>query len=214
MEYEQFDISQWERRELYEHFSRLRNPFYAVAANVDVSNLIEYKRREGLSFYLSLIYLATEAINAIDNFHLRIVDGHVVRFSTIHPNFTHKGANEAVFRFFTSRMEGTLSEFARRCEAAMKDQTTLFGGHDHSPNLIYFSSFPWAETTAITNPGMEDADDGIPRINWGRYGLHDGRYLLNITVTANHRFIDGWHIGLFFRQLQERIDRLGDSEKQ
>ena len=36
----------------------------------------------------------------------------------------------------------------------------------------------------------------------------DGRWLLNITVTVNHRFIDGYHIGLFFERLQALIDAL------
>ena len=31
----------------------------------------------------------------------------------------------------------------------------------------------------------------------------------NVTITANHRFIDGYHVGLFFEQLQQEIDRLG-----
>ena len=55
---------------------------------------------------------------------------------------------------------------------------------------------------------MEDADDAIPRVNWGKYVERDGRWMLNITFTANHRFIDGYHIGLFFERLQKAIDEL------
>ena len=56
---------------------------------------------------------------------------------------------------------------------------------------------------------IDDPDDAIPRINWGKYVLRDGRWMLNVTLTANHRFIDGYHVGLFFEQLQQEIDRLG-----
>ena len=66
--YHPIDINNWDRRDLYEHFSRLKLPHFAVAAYIDVTRLLEYKRREGLSFYLSLIYLTTEVLNGIDNF--------------------------------------------------------------------------------------------------------------------------------------------------
>jgi chloramphenicol O-acetyltransferase len=55
---------------------------------------------------------------------------------------------------------------------------------------------------------MENPEDAIPRINWGKYVERDGRWMLNITLTPNHRFIDGYHIGLFFQILQEEINRL------
>ena len=101
-QYHPIDINNWNRRDLYDHFSRLKLPHFAVAAYIDVTRLLEYKRREGLSFYLSLIYLTTEVLNGIDNFRLRIIDGQVVSFDTIHTNFTHKRPEEEVFRFHTA----------------------------------------------------------------------------------------------------------------
>ena len=71
--YKTIDYKNWDRREIYEFYSSKRLPHYVVAANIDVTKLLEYKRRNGISFYLSLIYLATEALNSIENFHLRIV---------------------------------------------------------------------------------------------------------------------------------------------
>ena len=206
--YEKIDLNKWDRKEIYDHFSHQKMPFYAVAANVDVTKLIDFKRRQGLSFYLSLIFLATEALNGIEEFRMRIVDGEVVRFPIIHPNLTHKREKDRMFKFYTGLMEGNIHQFVQQMSIGMAAQETLFGGYEASQDLYYFSCFPWTETTAITNPGMENADDAIPRINWGKYGLHEGRQLINITVTANHRFIDGYHIGQFFLRLQQLIDAL------
>ena len=90
----------------------------------------------------------------------------------------------------------------------MAGQTTFFGGMDPVPNVAYLSCAPNVDATNITNPGIDNPDDAIPRINWCKYVLHDGRWILNVTLTANHRFIDGYHIGLFFQHLQEAIDQL------
>ena len=206
--YEPIDIERWPRREHYEHFSRMRSPHYAIAANVDVTPLLAFKRREQLSFYLSLIYLATRALNDIDNFHLRFVDGRPVRFERIHTNFTHRRVEDDLFRYYTAPFEGTLCEYVERTAEGMAAQTTLFGGISARPNVTYFSCAPSLDATVITNPGLDNPDDAIPRINWGSYVERDGRWLLNITVTANHRFIDGHHIERFFHLLQEYINAL------
>lgn len=208
MMYRPFDIELWERYELYAHFSRLKQPHYAIAANVDVTRLLAFKRREGLSFYLSLIYLVTEVLNSIENFKLRIVDGQVVCFDTIHTNFTHKHPEEQIFRFHTAPFQGTLQEYVAATTHAIAYQRSLFGGMGDIQNVVYCSCAPNVDATSITNPGMENPDDAIPRVNWGKYVERDGRWTVNVTVTVNHRFIDGYHIGLFFERLQAAIDRL------
>jgi chloramphenicol O-acetyltransferase type A len=75
-------------------------------------------------------------------------------------------------------------------------------------NVVYCSCTPNLDATALINPGMEDPDDAIPRVNWGKYVERDGRWMINITFTANHRFIDGYHVGLFFERLQAAINEL------
>ena len=207
MHYTVIDTNTWERRDIFEHFSRLRMPHYAVAANLDVTRLLQFKREQHLSFYLSLIYLATQALNSIENMRLRIVDGRVVRFDRIHTNFTHKRPEEQLYRYHTAPFEGTLQEYVARTSEAMARQTTLFGGMEPVPNVAYYSCTPNLDATALTNPGLEDPDDAIPRINWGKYVEHDGRWTVNLTFTANHRLVDGYHIGLFFQRLQELIDQ-------
>lgn len=208
MKYQIVDIEKWERRELYVHFSRLKMPHYAVAANMDVTTLLDYKRKNGLSFYLSLIYLATQTLNEIAEFKLRIKDGQVVAYDCIHTNFTHKRPGERVFRFHTAPFEGNIAEYVKATSEAMARQTTLFGGLGDIPNVAYYSCAPSLDVTMVGNPGLEFPDDAIPRVNWGKYVKKDGRWLLNITITVNHRFIDGYHIGLFFEKLQEKIDGL------
>ena len=203
------DIEHWERKPLFDHFSKTRMPHYAVSAYIDVTRLLEYKRAHGLSFYLSLVYLVTESLNNIDEFHYRIIDGQVVWYSRIETNFTHKRPEERVFRFCTAPFEGSLEEYVAATSDMIARQTTLFGGMGDIANVAYCTCVPTLDLTASTNPGMDNPDDAIPRINWGKYVWREGRWMLNITVMANHRFIDGYHLGLFYNGLQTLIDQLG-----
>ena len=95
--YEKIDINTWDRRDHYAHFKRMKTPHYMLSANIDVSRLLEYKKERSLSFYLSLIYLVTKTLNSIENFHLRILNGEVVRYDRIETNFTHIRPGEELF---------------------------------------------------------------------------------------------------------------------
>lgn len=213
MMHKPIDINTWNRREIYNHFSQMKMPHYAVAGNIDVTRLLDYKREHHISFYLSFIYLATKCLNDIENFRYRIINGEVVLCDCIHTNFTHKRADEELFHFYTAPFEGTLLEYVRKTAEGMAGQTAFFGGMDPVPNVAYLSCAPNVDATNITNPGIDNPDDAIPRINWGKYVLHDGRWMLNVTLTANHRFIDRYHIGLFFQHLQEAIDQLPSAQQ-
>lgn len=61
--YHDFDIQRWPHREVFQMFTEKSLPHYLLAVNIDVTRLLEYKRRHGFSFYLSLIYLMTQALN-------------------------------------------------------------------------------------------------------------------------------------------------------
>ncbi len=58
----------WPRKEIFDFFSGVSNPFYMVTFRQDVTELYRYVKRHGLSFYYSLIYLCTEAINEVEAF--------------------------------------------------------------------------------------------------------------------------------------------------
>lgn len=60
---EKIDITTWKRKELFDFFGQVSNPFYMITFRQDVTNLYRYVKKNGLSFYYTLIYLCTEAVN-------------------------------------------------------------------------------------------------------------------------------------------------------
>lgn len=74
--------------------------------------------------------------------------------------------------------------------------------------LWFCSCLPWLPITALTNERDFDRDDAIPRLAWGQYTEENGRYTLGLSFEANHRFIDGLHVGQFYQALGKLIDNL------
>ena len=206
------DRAAWPRREVYDFFSRMDDPFYMVTFQTDVTAVREYTKRNNLSFYYTMVYLCTAACNAVPAFRQVIRSGQVWELEARSPSFTDLHPGSEVFHIVTMPCAGTLAEFCRAAAEKSAAQTAFLDQQGESDALIYFSCLPWVELTALTNERGHDPDDSVPRIAWGRYTAQDGRLKLGLSLEVNHRLIDGVHIGQFAQALERRIAALGAEE--
>ena len=100
---QKIDPARWPRAEKFGFFSAVSQPFYSATFRVDVTRLHAYTKRHGLSFYYALVYLATNAVNAVENFRYtvrggeiflldeRIPSGNNVKFKDIDPDMWYAG---------------------------------------------------------------------------------------------------------------------------
>lgn len=202
------DPNTWSRREIFDFFSKISNPFYSVTFNVDVTEVYAYAKRSGLSFYYALVYLVTKAVNSVEAFRYSIVDGELVLFDERSPSFTDLKKGSESFHIVTMPCEGNIAEFCQEAKRRSAEQTTFLSTDKESADLIYFSCLPWVELTALTNERDFDPDDAIPRISWGKFHERDGRKILGMSLELNHRFTDGVHIGKFADALENLIKQL------
>lgn len=202
------DLETWDRREIFDFFSPLSDPFYSVCFRLDVTELRRYCREKGLSFYYAMIFLVTRAVNDTEAFLYTIVNGDVFLLDERLPSFTDRGADEKYFRIVTLPCGGDLAAF---CAAAKEKSLAQKGFIDYSAEgreLVYLSALPWLDLTALTNERDLDPDDAIPRIAWGKYVEENGRLKLGVSVEVNHRFVDGADVGAFAARLEGLIAAL------
>lgn len=206
---QKIDLNTWPRRELYEFFSASSNPFYSVTFAVDVTELHRFTKANGLSFYYSLIYLCTQSVNSVEAMRYAIHDGEIVLLDRREPSFTDLNPGSEFFHITSIACKGTMADFCREALAASRGQTVFLAPAKESPDLIYFSSVPWLEMTAVTSERNFDRNDTVPRITWGRWTEDgQGRKKLHIAMELNHRFADGLHVGKFCEDLTRRIKTL------
>lgn len=198
----------WSRRDVFEFFSGMSDPFYSVTFTVDVTNLCRFTKEAGLSFYYALVYLCTQAVNRVEAFQYVLNDGALFRLNGRSPSFTDLKKSAEQFHIVTMPCAGGIADFCRAARKTSAAQTAFIRAEAESDALIYFSCLPWLELTALTNERDFDKDDAIPRIAWGRYTETGGRKKLNMSVEVNHRFIDGLHIGRFSETLAGLIEAL------
>lgn len=205
----QIDLATWPRREIFELFSACDHPFYSVTFELDVTNLKRYTKENGLSFYYSLSYLITEAMESVEAFRIRIRNGRLEVVDELIPSCTDLMPESDCFVIVTLPRGCDMAAFCRRAKHTARTQKTLLDPKSEArDDLIYFSCLPWFSLTGFVTERNLDVDDCIPRVTWGKYQARDGRYILSVTVEVNHRTVDGVHVGKFYEALTKRIETL------
>lgn len=202
------DTERWERRELYDFFSGMSQPFYSVTFQVDVTELYQYVKQKGLSFYHALVWLCTKAANRVENFRYTVREKDVWLLDERFPSFTELKKGAAQFHIVTMSCGEDLQEFCRAAKEKSAAQTSFVDTSSETDELIYFSCLPWIELTGLTNERDFDPDDNVPRIAWGKYTEVQGRKKLGMSLEVNHRFVDGYHVGRFYEELAGEIAHL------
>ena len=209
----EIDYNNWERRQAYEFFSGISHPFYAVSFRQDVTGQYRCAKQQGISFYESMIWACTQAVNSVSAFRVAMRGGRPVELDMRHPSFTDLRPGEEQFNIITMRHNTDLSAFCEEASRLRRTQDTFLDESKETDDLIYYSCLPWIDLTAATNERDLSAphalDDSIPRIIWGKYTEENGRRILGISMEVNHRFIDGYHIGRFAQNLEQCINSLG-----
>ncbi len=198
----------WPRKELFDFFSRMTDPFYSLCFRLDVTRLHAFCKARGLSFYYALVWLSTKAINDTEAFSYAIRDGELIRLPERQPSFTDLKKGAEAFHIVTMPAGDSLEDFCRAAKEKSEAQTEFIDMSQEGDGLIYLSCLPWLDITALTNERIFDPDDSVPRLAWGKYVERDGRLTLGYAAEVNHRFIDGLHLGRFGERLQALIDDL------
>ncbi len=205
---QKIDPAQWPRSESFAFFSSLDQPFYSVCFRVDVTALHAYTKANGLSFYHSMVWLVTQAVNETENLRYTLRRGEVYLLPARTPSFTElkRAASSSGSSPFPGILRFPPSAARRRRKS--ERQTAFLESASETDDLVYLSCLPWFDLTCCTNERNFDKDDAIPRITWGKYVRQDDRETLGLSIEVNHRFVDGVHLGRFYEALQQKINDL------
>lgn len=207
------DTNTWKRKDIFNLYSQVFNPFYMVTFSVDVTNLYDYVKRNGLSFYLTMINLVTKAINKVENFRYVLRDGEVYLLDRRDPSYTDIKKDSDTFYIVTLPFIEDIKEFNKEAAERSKRQNTFMDTDLEGDSLIYLTCTPNLHMTALTNErdlmNPKEKDSNIPYIAWGKFIENfNKRKVLNLSIEVNHRFVDGYHLGKFNEYLVELIEKL------
>ncbi len=201
------DVENWNRKNTFEFFKNFEDPFFNITANLDVTALYRFCKEKNLSFALANLFYSLAAANEIREFKIRLKDGKLTEFETIHATQTILQADET-FSFCYFEMKPDVFEFNHSGQIALEKYKALntFDVETERIDLIYYSVIPWISFTSFKHASRFDNQQTVPRIVFGKVFDEAQTKKMPVSVEVHHAIMDGIHVGKFFRSLQEKFD--------
>jgi chloramphenicol O-acetyltransferase type A len=207
--YKEFDIDNWNRKNVFDFFSTYDDPFFGISSSIDITHLYKFCKTNGHSLNLAILYFSTYTANSLLNFRLRLLNGKVVLFDHIDCGTTVLHADET-FSFCFIDFKPSFAEFELLGKQLIKKQLEEKNLEPKAGilNVIHYSVIPWTSFTSIKHAKKIGVTDSIPKITFGKYFTNGEKIRLPISIEVNHALMDGFHVGSFLNNFQEVIDKL------
>jgi chloramphenicol O-acetyltransferase type A len=200
------DLETWPRAAQFHFFRTYDKPHYAVTSRLDVTHLME-RKAAGLSSYRACLYAIGAGLHAVPELCMRFRGDVVVQ----HPMVTLSMTVPTEAGSFGYAYVPYLADFAAFESKAqvLIDQAAKGGvlqaNSGQRDDLAYLSCMPWLDYTSINNalPGPHDC---IPRVTWGKFVQHSGRWDMAMTLEVHHALVDGAQVGAYFAAAQAALD--------
>lgn len=218
MTYHQLDLAAFPRREHYEHFLTMENPFVNMTLELDITDWEAKRKLRSMPFFLSFLYCMGEAANAVPQFRQRLRDGGIVEYDHCDCSYTVAVA-DGTYRYCDVDTSLPFDEFlpiARSAQKRAEEDAHLTEGADPE-GCIYVSSTPWLSFAALEVP-HPDRFFSVPSVTIGKYRkeyrlmenemgevVPSLRTLLPLSLQVHHALVDGSHLGAFFTELEKRL---------
>jgi chloramphenicol O-acetyltransferase type A len=204
------DITTWVRRDHYNYFGSFDDPYFGVVVNVDCTNAYQNCKKLGESFFLKYMYESIKAINQVENFRYRIIDGEVWVFDRVHASTT-VGRADSTFGFALFEYKDDFDGFRANAEKAIAEvqKTSGLRGNEDGTRLdvIHYTTLPWFSFTGFKHEKNIRCGESIPKIAFGKFFESGDRKLLPVSINANHGLVDAYHIGKYLEHFQEGLNK-------
>lgn len=203
------DLSNWPRREAFEYFVRLDNPYFNICTRLDVGPLRRALLAAGrpCSVMIAWHHLLLRQCQADEAMRYRLEGGRVRVHEVVHASTTVLRDDQSL-GFALLRHASGLPEFARQARAtidAVHRRALPFSPSDGDTAVIHTTTVPWIHFTSFSHPRNWQSEDSIPKFAFGRFEADGDRVWMPMSVEVHHALLDGLHLGRFVQALEAEL---------
>lgn len=205
----EIDLETWERRSTFEFFKDFEDPYFNITANLNVARLYDMCKSNDLAFSLAFLFYSLETANEIREFRRRMIGESVVEFDRVEATQTILNEDKT-FSFSYYRLQDNVIEFVSEGRVSRDKYLSLktFDVETDRLDLIYYSAFPWVSFTSFKHASRLNNRQTIPRMVFGKMFEENGSRKMPFSVEAHHAMMDGYHVGLYYETLQQKLNSL------
>lgn len=198
------DIENWNRKSAFHFYSNYADPFFEISGPVDFTDLYNYCKQNEQPLFLHYLHAALVAANRIPEFRYRFLNDAVVDFHRIYGGSTILKEDKS-FAFCYFDYYENVQEFCAHASRKIEEQKSVdwFEPASDQIDMIHFSTMPWISFTGMKHARDNNPRNAIPKIVFGKYYDSDKKKMIPLSVEANHCLMDGYHVGLFFQEVEK-----------
>jgi chloramphenicol O-acetyltransferase type A len=206
---EKLHLDTWNRKEHFEFFNQLDEPFFGVTIEIDCTKAYQNAKQIGISFFSYYLFQTLVAVNQIENFRYRIHKNEIYIHDKINASATVLRSDKT-FGFSLMEFNTDVHIFAKNVTAEIarvKNTTGLFTRNFSSANLIHFSTLPSLNFTSFSHARSFSLEDSCPKISFGKMEIsaNENRNF-PMSIHVHHGLMDGYHVGEFVALFQNLMN--------
>jgi len=203
LNYKVIDLENWYRKDIFHFYKNYDDPFINLTANVDVTRLLEFSKKEGTSFFLNSLYLSIKVANAIPAFKYRLLEDQLVEYEAITAGSAILNPdNSFSFCYFDNHESRADFIQSGQEKIAATQQQKGIDPKANALNMIHYSVVPWVSFTSLKHARKYNKQDTIPKIVFGKYFENGDKVLMPLSIEVHHSMMDGYHMGLYFQKFE------------
>ena len=203
----ELDLASWNRKEHFQFFSEFEEPFFGLTADIDCSIAYEKCKKEGFSFFLYYLHIASKAVNSIEPFRYRIDGEKVYIYDKINASATISRPDKT-FGFSHIIHHDDFETFLKNANNEI-DRIRSGSGlmlEEVRQNEVHYSALPWVKFTSLSHSRSFKKGDSCPKISFGKVSIQDSERTMPVSVHVHHALMDGYHVGLFINEFQRLMN--------
>lgn len=210
MNYTLVNLNEWGRGSLFKFYIDKMRIVMSLTADVNVTNLRAYSKKNNLNFYPLMLWVVSKIINSHDEFKYSWDDaGNLIKWDFVSPSYTDFHADDENFVKMVTEYSDDLFEFCSRVDKDRQrhknEQAILV---NQPPNFFDVSCLPWIKYSHFDIHVFDKGKFLAPVITWGKFEEKDGKLIMPLTMNIHHAVADGFHLSRFFNEAQELMDSL------
>ncbi len=201
------DLDTWPRAAQFRFFRSYAQPHYATTVRIDVTDLMQVRKGQGVNVYRACLYAIGAGLHAVPELCMRFRGDHVVRHNGVALSMTVP-TQAGAFNYAYVPFAPDFSAFDAQCKSliAAAAQTSALGANSgQRDDVAYLSCLPWLDYTSINN-ALPGPDDCIPRVSWGKIVPRGDGWDMAMTLEVHHALVDGAQVGAYFDAVQGALD--------
>lgn len=212
-DFQPIDLQTWPMAQAFYYYTQMAPTSYTVNVNLDVTILRKELKDRGYKFFPAYLYLVSKAIKKQNELRVSLKDNVLGYWEYLTPVYPQFHENDMTTSLLWTEYDDNFIEFNKQYleDISRYGQSHGILSAKGAPpsNAYVISCIPWFtfNSFSLHNHGIKDYY--VPSFEAGGFTEnYNGNIIMPLSVTVHHAVTEGYHLKLFFEELQRTMNNL------